>query len=85
MLRRNNADHGDMLYFVDGYMTAWFMWQLQNDEEAAKAFVGDNAEILNNTLYQDIDKNIQSDKSIDLVANYMLLQYHSNNISYKNI
>lgn len=58
MLRRNNADHGDMLYFVDGYMTAWFMWQLQNDEEAAKAFVGDNAEILNNTLYQDIDKNI---------------------------
>lgn len=34
------------------------MWQLQNDEEASKAFIGDNAEILNNTLYQDINKNI---------------------------
>lgn len=58
MLRRNNANHGDMLYFADGYMTAWFMWQLQNDEEASKAFIGNNAEILNNTLYQDIEKNI---------------------------
>ena len=58
MLRRNNANHGDMLYFADGYMTAWFMWQLQNDEQASKAFIGNNAEILNNTLYQDIEKNI---------------------------
>ena len=58
MLRRNNANHGNMLYFADGYMTAWFMWQLQNDEDASKAFIGDSAEILNNTLYQDIEKNI---------------------------
>ena len=53
MARRNDADHGDMLYFADGYVTAWFMWQLQNDDEASKAFIGDNPEILNNKLCQD--------------------------------
>lgn len=63
MLRRNNANHGDMLYFADGYMTAWFMWQLQNDEEASKAFIGNNAEILNNILYQDIEKIFSNKRS----------------------
>ncbi len=29
------------------------MWQLQGDKEAAKAFVGDDAELLHNELYQD--------------------------------
>lgn len=29
------------------------MWHLQGDEEASKVFVGDNAEILGNKLYQD--------------------------------
>ena len=53
MARRKDANHGDMLYFSDGYVTAWFMWQLQNDKEASKAFVGDNPEIMNNDLYQD--------------------------------
>lgn len=38
MMRRIGAEHGQMLYFADGYVTAWFMWQLQGDEEAAKAF-----------------------------------------------
>lgn len=58
MARRNDADHGDMLYFSDGYVTAWFMWQLQGDSEAAKAFIGDNAEILSNELYQDQKINL---------------------------
>ena len=50
---RPGIDHGRMLYSADGYVTAWFMWQLQGDEEAARAFVGDDAEILTNPLYQD--------------------------------
>lgn len=54
MLRRIGAEHGQMLYSADGYVTAWFMWQLQGDEEAGKAFVGENPEIENNKLYQDI-------------------------------
>lgn len=29
------------------------MWQLQGDEDAAKAFVGEDAEILMNGLYQN--------------------------------
>ena len=43
--RRKDTDHGDMLPYADGYMTAWFMYHLQGDEEAGAAFLGDNAEI----------------------------------------
>ncbi len=53
MARRVGADHGKMLYSANGYANAWFMWQLQGDEEAAKAFVGSDAEVLSNVLYQD--------------------------------
>ena len=53
MLRRIGADHGQMLYSADGYVTAWFMWQLQGDEEAAKAFIGDTPELMSNSMYQD--------------------------------
>lgn len=53
MMRKTGMEHGQMLYAADGYVTAWFMWQLQGDEEASKAFVGDNPEMLNNKLYQD--------------------------------
>lgn len=54
MMRRIGTDHGQMLYSADGYVTAWFMWQLQGDEQASKAFIGDNPEILNNDFYQDV-------------------------------
>lgn len=53
MVRRNDTVHNEVLYSTDSYVTAWFMWHLQGDEEAAKAFVGDNAEILTNSLFQD--------------------------------
>ena len=53
MARRCDTEHGYMLYSADGYVTAWFMWQLQGDEDAAKAFVGDKPELLDNALYQD--------------------------------
>ena len=59
MIRRTNADHGDMLYYGDGYMTAWFMWLLRNDEAAVTAFTGNNAEILKNKNWQDGISNIQ--------------------------
>ena len=61
MMRRIGAEHGQMLYSADGYVTAWFMWQLQGDEEASKAFTGDHPEIMKNELYQDqkIDLNIE--------------------------
>ena len=50
---RNDADHGQMLYYADGYVTAWFMWLLQDDKEAAQAFIGEKPELLTNPLYQD--------------------------------
>lgn len=53
MGRLVGVDHGETNTKGDGYMTAWFMWQLQGDDEAAKAFIGENPEIMNNELYQD--------------------------------
>lgn len=50
---RSGMDHGKMLYSADGYVTAWFMWRLQGDQDAAKAFVGESPEILNNPMYRD--------------------------------
>lgn len=54
---RNDCDHGEMLYYADGYVTAWFMYYLQNDDGAGNAFIGDNAEIKNNNLYQNVEIN----------------------------
>jgi len=56
--RKKDVDHGDSYKQVDGYVTAWFRYYLQNDNEAGKAFIGDNAEIKNNSLYQDVKSNI---------------------------
>ena len=57
MMRRKDTDHGGMLYSADGYVTAWLMWQLQDDIYASQAFLGDNAEIYHNNLYQDVQMN----------------------------
>ncbi len=57
MARRSNTDHGVTGTSEDGYVMAWFMWQLQGDEKAAKAFVGDDAELAQNELYQDVQKS----------------------------
>lgn len=55
--RVTNAEHEDMLLRTDGYMTAWMLYHLQNDADAGKVFIGDDAEILNNSNWQDIEKN----------------------------
>ena len=53
MFRRKDTPHGNMLYSANGYVTAWFMWQLRQDENAAKAFIGENPEIMYNEMYQN--------------------------------
>ena len=53
MMRRIGGDHGQMLYSADGYVTAWFLWLLQGNEEAGKAFNGDSPELLDNPLYSE--------------------------------
>ena len=55
--RRKDTDHGNMLPYADGYMTAWFMYYLQGNQEAGEVFFGDNAEILHNANWQDVQKN----------------------------
>lgn len=54
MARRKDADHGQMLYIGDGYMTAWFLYTLLNDANAGKAFAGANPEIQVNQNWQDV-------------------------------
>ena len=56
--RKKNTDHGDSYKQFDGYMTAWFMYYLQNNQDAGKAFT-QNGELSNNTLYQDVKSNIK--------------------------
>lgn len=55
--RVTGAEHGDMQVKTDSYMTAWFLWQLCGDEAAEKIFLGDDAEILHNSNWQDVEKD----------------------------
>ena len=57
MGRLVGKDHGDLMYCADGYMTAWFMYWLNDDEDAGKAFFGENAEIYSNKNWQDVRTN----------------------------
>ncbi len=58
MARKLDCEHGDMLFSADGYVTAWFMWQLQGDAEAAKAFTGKRPKLLTNPLYTEQQSNL---------------------------
>jgi len=49
--RRVNTVHNEVLYTPDGYIMAWFMWQLKGDENAAKAFTGNAPELMTNEMY----------------------------------
>ena len=52
MALRTDADHGQMLYSGDGYVTAWLMYWLRGDEAAGQAFFGPEAELLDNPMWQ---------------------------------
>jgi len=51
--RRKNTDHGDMLWRSDPYVTAWLCYWLKDDQEAGKAFFGDEPELAQNQNWQD--------------------------------
>lgn len=53
MAIRKRADHGDMLYKADGYVTAWFLYWLQRDETAGTVFRKDG-ELGKNELYEKV-------------------------------
>lgn len=60
MCRRNDGDHENMLYYGDGYMTAWFMYWLRGDTDAGKAFFGEHAEISANENWQNVKVSFQN-------------------------
>ena len=51
MALRSGMDHGKMLYSADGYVTAWFLYWLTEDEASEKVFIGEGPELLGNPLY----------------------------------
>ena len=53
MALRTGMDHGKMLYSADGYVTAWFLYWLTEDEASEKAFMGEESELLSNPLYSE--------------------------------
>ena len=55
--RVTGAEHEQMQARTEGYMTAWMLYHLQGDQGAGKVFLGENAEILSNSNWQDIEKN----------------------------
>lgn len=56
--RKKNVDHGDSYKQFDGYMTAWFVYHLQGDTEAGKAFaIG--GELSANSLLHCPEQQIQ--------------------------
>ena len=52
------ADFNATIFENNGYATAWFLWKLNGDEAAAKAFAGEAPEIENNALYYDVKRTI---------------------------
>ena len=54
MARERGRDHGDMLRYADGYMTAWFSYWLKGDAGAGQAFSGTDAELATNPNWQDV-------------------------------
>ncbi len=52
MALRSDADHGKMLYYGDGYVTAWFLYWLCGQKEAEKVFASENPELIHNRFYQ---------------------------------
>ena len=51
--RLRNTEHGDVLTKGDAYMTAWMRYWLCGDQQAAKCFVGNQAEIMSNKGWQE--------------------------------
>lgn len=50
---RTNADHGKMLYEGDGYVTAWMVYWLKGDQEAATVFK-EGSEWKTNPLWKNV-------------------------------
>lgn len=56
--RRVGMDHDQMMISGAGYVTAWFRWHLQGDDQAKQAFIGETAELTTNNQYQDVKINL---------------------------
>lgn len=56
MGRIKDVDHGDVIKRGDAYMTAWMRYWLCDDQQAGRFFQGDDAEILTNKDWQDVQR-----------------------------
>lgn len=51
------GDNSDPQTVTDGYLTAWMLWELRGDDTASNALIGEEAEILSNPNWKDVDTN----------------------------
>ena len=51
------AEHEMIGILSESYMTAWMLYQLTGDQEASQVFLGEDAEILKNPAWQDVERN----------------------------
>jgi len=56
MGRIKGVDHGDVLPRGEAYTVAWMLYWLCGDTEAARCFVGNDAEMLTNSQWQDVQQ-----------------------------
>lgn len=55
--RQKDEDHGQTLTSCTGYRTAWFLYFLQENAEAGRAFAGADAEIFQNPDWMDTEQS----------------------------
>lgn len=66
--RATGAEHEDMLGRSDGYLTAWMLWQLCGDAEAASVFIGEKAEILHSFVASERVDDVARDAFERMIA-----------------
>ena len=69
--RRNLTNRDNILWKSDSYHTAWYLYTLKNNSSAEKIFNGDNKEILNNKIWNNIKIRSEIQKFKDGDAIYI--------------
>ena len=68
---KNLTTRDNILWKSDSYHTAWYLSTLKNNESANRIFIGNNCEILNNTIWNNVTIRNEIQKTIGDKAIYI--------------